>query len=252
MKVKLCSLLLTTATLIGLYSASTTSAAETGTKEIVNNTRSDEIGRRVALFDGPNGHTCTATMLTPNFGLTAAHCGNGIKEDGAGKVSPAQSALQTPFGSMGISLFNPYVTKDIAFIYGKNSDKDTSYKYYEKEFAKTEIKLDGFTKEQLEAMNGKKVYSFGYPYDYDGYKQYKFTGEITHADDNSIRTTLPSAGGQSGSALFLKDTNELIGVLVAGGGDINSGNGSIYQPITKEISSWYKTKKDLIENPPGN
>ncbi|MCO4361067.1 trypsin-like serine protease [Staphylococcus agnetis] len=244
MKVKFSAILLAAMTLSNVFIANSTLAVEEGTQNIVANTQSDEVGRRVALFDGPKGHSCTAIMLTPNFGLTAAHCGNGFQEGNVGKVSPAQSARQSPFGSMNISLFNPYDNKDIAFVYGKDSDKSGDYKNYQKTFANKDLQLKGFTSDELKGFVGKKVYSFGYPYDYDGYKQYKFTGEITYADENAIHTTMPSHGGQSGSAVFLEGSNELIGILIRGG----QNNKAIIQPITQDISNWYHTKKKDIES----
>ncbi|NHM75852.1 trypsin-like serine protease [Staphylococcus sp. 11007852] len=249
MKNKVIKLLLAVITFSGLFSFNTTLAMEDGTKTIVTNTQSDEIGRRVGIFEGPSG-PCTATMLTPNFGLTAAHCGNGFKQNEfVGKIYPAQSALETPYGSMNITLFNPYSNKDIALIYGRNSDKDTSYSNYESTFAGNEIKLKGFTKDDLSKLVGKKVYSFGYPYNYDGHKQYKFEGKITFADENAIHTTMPSYGGQSGSAVFLENSKDIIGVLIQGG---RGNKTAILQPITQDIASWYNSKKLDLENKNNN
>ncbi|HDH0858027.1 TPA: trypsin-like serine protease [Staphylococcus aureus] len=237
------SILLLTGITIGGLNYNNVNAETTGTMSIVKDTTKDSIGKRVGVFEGPT--TCTATMLNPNFGLTAAHCGNGFEEGNIGKVYPAQSALSTPYGSMTISLFNPYDNKDIAFIYGRNSDKDKSYRYYESTFAGTEIKLKGFTKSELSNLVGKKVFSYGYPYDYDGYKQYKFTGEITVSNEHAIHTTIPSYGGQSGSAVFLEDSKELLGVLIQTG---TTNSTAILQPITTEVANWYNTKKNQLES----
>lgn len=248
MKNKVIKLLLTVITFSGLFSFNTTLAMEDGTKTIVTDTQKDEIGRRVALFDGPNGHSCTATMLTPNLGLTVAHCGNGFQENTyVGKVSPAQSARQSPYGSMGITLFNPYsqTNTDIALIHGKDNDKDNSYKSYEKTFAEKDLEIKGLSEEDLSKLVGEKVFSFGYPYDLDGYKQYKFTGTITSANNHAIHTTLPAYGGQSGSAVFLEKNKQLIGVLIRGGAQ---NNNAILQPITKDIADWYNTKKQGVIN----
>ncbi|EIS6447883.1 trypsin-like serine protease [Staphylococcus pseudintermedius] len=238
-------LLLTTIGMTGTNAANVWGAEE-GTKVIVEDTKMDTIGKRTAIFEGPKGLPCTTTMLTSNFGLTAAHCGDGFLEGSVCTVYPAQSGLSTPFGSMSISLFNPYNDKDIAFIYGQDSGKSKDYIHYQRDFAQTEIKLQGFTDDELKKMVGKKVYSFGYPYNYNGYKQYKFTGEVTYASKDFIKTTLPAYGGQSGSAVFLEENNKLIGILSKGGED---NKDAILEPITKDIARWYKNKKSLIENP---
>ncbi|MCE5834034.1 trypsin-like serine protease [Staphylococcus pseudintermedius] len=238
-------LLLTTIGMTGTNAANVWGAEE-GTKVIVEDTKMDTIGKRTAIFEGPKGLPCTSTMLTSNFGITAAHCGNGFQEGSVGTVYPAQSGLSTPFGSMSISLFNPYNDKDIAFIYGQDSGKSKDYIHYQRDFAQTEIKLQGFTDDELKKMVGKKVYSYGYPYNYHAHKQYRFTGEITYASKDFIKTTLPAYGGQSGSAVFLEENNKLIGILSKGGED---NKDAILEPITKDIARWYKNKKSLIENP---
>ncbi|HGO3843385.1 TPA: serine protease [Staphylococcus aureus] len=247
MKLKFNILLITLTLLCNLFLTNNTLANE-GTQEVVTNTKNNEIGKRVALFDGPNNHSCTATMITPNIGLTAAHCGNGFKENAyVGRVSPAQSARETPYGSMNITLFNPYSKQDtdIAIIHGEDSDKNTSYKYYEKTFADKPLDLKGLSEKELSDLVGKKVFSLGYPYDFDGYKQYKFTGNIKLANTHAIHTTLPSYGGQSGSPVFLEENKQLIGVLIRSGSD---NNNAILQPITKDIADWYKTKVSNLEN----
>lgn len=238
-------LLLTTIGMTGTNAANVWGAEE-GTKVIVEDTKMDTIGKRTAIFEGPKGLPCTSTMLTSNFGITAAHCGNGFQEGSVGTVYPAQSGLSTPFGSMSITLFNPYENKDVAFVYGPDNGKSRDYIYYQKEFASTEMTLEGLSDEELYQLVGKKVYSFGYPYNYNGYKQYKFTGEVTYASKDFIKTTLPAYGGQSGSAVFLEENNKLIGILSKGGED---NKDAILEPITKDIARWYKGKKDILENP---
>lgn len=81
---------------------------------------------------------------------------------------------------------------------------------------------------------GKKVYSIGYPIDKSGYKQYKTEGTITQTvHDNAIRTTLQSTSGQSGSGVFLKENDQLIGVISEG-----SLDGSLVIPINSQIADW--------------
>ncbi|HEC2158762.1 glutamyl endopeptidase [Staphylococcus delphini] len=238
-------LLLTT---IGMTGTNATNVwgAEEGTKSMVEDIQNDPLAKRTAIFQGPKGLPCTSTMLTSNFGLTAAHCGDGFLEGSVGTVYPAQSGLSTPFGSMSISLFNPYNDKDIAFIYGQDSGKSSDYMHYEKHFANTEITLEGLSDEELNNLVGKKVYSYGYPYDYHGHKLYKFTGEVTYASKDFIKTTLPAFGGQSGSSVFLEENNKLVGILSKGGED---NKDAILEPITKDIARWYKNKKYNLENP---
>ncbi|HEC2154257.1 TPA: trypsin-like serine protease [Staphylococcus delphini] len=235
-------------TALGMNTTYTTHvwAEEEGTKSIVEDTKVDKIGKRTAVFEGPKGLPCTSTMLTSNFGITAAHCGNGFQDSSVGTVYPAQSGIQTPFGSMSITLFNPYENKDVAFVYGPDSGKSKDYIHYQRHFAQTEIKLQGFTDEELKGMIGKKVYSYGYPYNYHAHKQYRFTGEITFANSDFIKTNLPAYGGQSGSSVFLEDNDQLVGILVKGGDDDKN---AILEPITKDIARWYKGKKDILENP---
>ncbi|EGQ4221499.1 trypsin-like serine protease [Staphylococcus pseudintermedius] len=238
-------LLLTTIGMTGTNAANVWGAEE-GTKILVEDIQNDPLAKRTAIFQGPKGLPCTTTMLTSNFGLTAAHCGDGFLEGSVGTVYPAQSGLSTPFGSMSISLFNPYNDKDIAIIYGQDSGKSKDYIHYQRDFAQTEIKLQGFTDDELKKMVGKKVYSYGYPYNYHAHKQYRFTGEITFANSDFIKTNLPAYGGQSGSSVFLEDNDQLVGILVKGGDDDKN---AILEPITKDIARWYKNKKSLIENP---
>ncbi|MBJ6234575.1 trypsin-like serine peptidase [Staphylococcus aureus] len=214
-------------------------AEESGTISLVQNPQDDPIGKRVAKLEIPGILTtenCTATMLTPNIGLTAAHCGGGFKQGYVGKVYPAESGLQTPFGYMDIYLFSPYLEKDLAIIGGKDENKSSDYKYYEKTFAGEEIKLQPLKDEEYSSLVGKEVYSYGYPYAKSGYKQYKTEGKITVANKNIISTNMPAYGGQSGSSLFLKENGRLIGILAASGK--NNDNGA-FQPITEDIARWY-------------
>ena len=148
-------LLLTTIGMTGTNAANVWGAEE-GTKILVEDIQNDPLAKRTAIFQGPKGLPCTTTMLTSNFGLTAAHCGDGFLEGSVGTVYPAQSGLSTPFGSMSISLFNPYNDKDIAFIYGQDSGKSKDYIHYQRDFAQTEIKLQGFTDDELKKWLEKK------------------------------------------------------------------------------------------------
>ncbi|HCT0299113.1 TPA: glutamyl endopeptidase, partial [Staphylococcus pseudintermedius] len=146
-------LLLTTIGMTGTNAANVWGAEE-GTKILVEDIQNDPLAKRTAIFQGPKGLPCTTTMLTSNFGLTAAHCGDGFLEGSVGTVYPAQSGLSTPFGSMSITLFNPYENKDVAFVYGPDNGKSRDYIYYQKEFASTEITLEGLSDEELYQLVG--------------------------------------------------------------------------------------------------
>ncbi|UXS44188.1 hypothetical protein [Staphylococcus delphini] len=148
-------LLLTTIGMTGT-NATNVLGVEEGTKSMVEDVQNDPLAKRTAIFQGPKGLPCTTTMLTSNFGITAAHCGNGFEEGSVGTVYPAESGLLTPFGSMSITLFNPYENKDVAFVYGPDSGKSKDYIHYQRDFAQTEIRLQGFTDEELKGMIGKR------------------------------------------------------------------------------------------------
>lgn len=133
-------LLLTTIGMTGTH-ATNVLGVEEGTKSMVEDIQNDPLAKRTAIFQVPKGLPFTTTMLTSNFGITAAHCGNRFEEGSVGTVYPAESGRQTPFGSMSITLFNPYENKDIAFVYGPDSGKSKDYIHYQRDFAQTEIKL---------------------------------------------------------------------------------------------------------------
>lgn len=53
-----------------------------------------------------------------------------------------------------------------------------------------------------------------------------------------MMTTLQSTGGQLGSGVFLKENDQLIGIISQG-----NLNGTIVQPINRRISDWISIKK---------
>ncbi|MDK4083198.1 hypothetical protein O0G01_08715 [Staphylococcus pseudintermedius] len=97
-------LLLTTIGMTGTNAANVWGAEE-GTKVIVEDTKMDTIGKRTAIFEGPKGLPCTSTMLTSNFGITAAHCGNGFQEGSVGTVYPC--SIRT-INTFWINVYNTF------------------------------------------------------------------------------------------------------------------------------------------------
>lgn len=180
-----------------------------------------------AKYEGKDSHHCTAVMITKDIGLTASHCKDGGFEEGyIGTIYPGESGLATNAGSAYISTFNPFTGLDIAIL--KTNNQSNDYSYYLRNI-NLSVKSVNFHN-----LIGKKVYSIGYPIDKSGYKQYKTEGTITQTvHDNAIRTTLQSTSGQSGSGVFLKENDQLIGVISEG-----SLDGSLVIPINSQIADW--------------
>lgn len=202
-------------------------------REFVKDVFNEKGSLNTAKYEGVDSHHCTAVMLTPTVGLTAKHCKDGGFEEGnIGTVYPGESGLATEAGNITVSTFNPYSTEDIALI--KGSNPTTAYSYYMKN---VKLSVRGVKPSDL---NGKSVYSIGYPVEKSGYKQYKTKGKITSVNgDRSIQTTLQSSAGQSGSGVFLEENDQLIGILVQGNLD-----GSNVVLVNSRISDWIQTKSD--------
>ncbi|BAS44984.1 glutamyl-endopeptidase [Staphylococcus schleiferi] len=202
-------------------------------REFVKDVFNEKGSLNTAKYEGVDSHHCTAVMLTPTVGLTAKHCKDGGFEEGnIGTVYPGESGLATEAGNITVSTFNPYSTEDIALI--KGSNPTTAYSYYMKN---VKLSVRGVKPSDL---NGKSVYSIGYPAEKSGYKQYKTKGKITSVNgDRSIQTTLQSSAGQSGSGVFLEENDQLIGILVQGNLD-----GSNVVLVNSRISDWIQTKSD--------
>lgn len=202
-------------------------------REFVKDVFNEKGSLNTAKYEGVDSHHCTAVMLTPTVGLTAKHCKDGGFEEGnIGTVYPGESGLATEAGNITVSTFNPYSTEDIALI--KGSNPTTAYSYYMKN---VKLSVRGVKPSDL---NGKSVYSIGYPAEKSGYKQYKTKGKITYVNgDRSIQTTLQSSAGQSGSGVFLEENDQLIGILVQGNLD-----GSNVVLVNSRISDWIQTKSD--------
>ncbi|MDR5602932.1 serine protease [Staphylococcus coagulans] len=181
-----------------------------------------------AKYEGKDTHHCTAVMLTPTLGLTAAHCKDGGFEEGTiGTIYPGESGLATDAGSGTVGTFNPYSDKDFALI--KVSDPSTAFSHYLKN-VNTTVRGVNFSN-----LEGKEVYSIGYPIEKGGYKQYRTEGVITSVNgETSLYTTLQSSEGQSGSGVFLKENDQLIGIIIQG----YNLDTTIVVPITSHMADW--------------
>ncbi|REA90691.1 serine protease, partial [Staphylococcus pseudintermedius] len=115
-------------------------------------------------------------------------------------------------GYMNISTYIPNSKYDIAILKGTEKDQSKDYHYYIKPF-KTAV--TGFTDDTLDSFVGLETYSYGYPYKFSGYKQYRSDGEISFYQNTEpiLRTTLPTHEGQSGSGAFLKD-GRFVGIII--------------------------------------
>lgn len=188
---------------------------EVGTRTIVENTH-DEISKLNAKYAPNYSSYCSATLITPNVGLTSRHCVGKNKQEGyIGAIYPAQSGLNTPYGYMNVSSYIPDSSRDIAILKGTENDKSSMYKYYMKNI---ETGILSLNREDLKKLTGEKIYSFGYPYDFVGSPLVKAEGVIKSSNipNGTIDTTMPVSDGQSGAGVFLAKNNKLIGVLSGG------------------------------------
>ncbi|WP_086427996.1 trypsin-like serine peptidase [Staphylococcus cornubiensis] len=211
-----------------------------GTQTLVD-TQTDPNGRLNARYDPNYSLYCSAVLINSNTWLTAKHCAGNEKKTGyIGAVYPGQSGIQTPFGMMNISTYLPDPADDIAIIKGEDKDKSDAYKYYIKGY-KTEIVA--YTKDQLDALIGTKVYSYGYPGDKGETKQYKSEGVITKVNPvtRELSTTMPASPGQSGSGVFLGD-GQFLGILYATETTQGFRSGKV-QTIDARLKKWIDSNK---------
>ncbi|MFO3720400.1 trypsin-like serine peptidase [Staphylococcus felis] len=179
-------------------------------------TLADEKSKMMAKYAPDNTGYCSATMITPEVGITAKHCvGNEKVEGYTGAVYPGQSGTRTPFGMMNIRSYIPNDADDIAIIKGTDQDKSGDYKHYIKGF---KLELKSYSKEEGKRLINQKVYSYGYPSDYVGSPQVRAEGKITSYNPitNEVETNMPVSEGQSGAGVFLEENNQFIGVLTGG------------------------------------
>lgn len=182
-----------------------------------------------AKFEG-NSY-CTAVLISPTVALTAKHCeGNTFKEGSLGTLYPAVSGISTNAGKLPITTYIPYDGNyDIAILKGENPSNDFSY------YIKDGVKIS--KERNLQSFIGKDVYTIGYPQDKGENYQYKTYGKVLNIEgQNMISTDLYTFGGQSGSGLYLKETNELIGILY--------GNGR-FTAIDSTMRDWISTKTNI-------
>lgn len=206
---------------------------------IITNTQEDPKSKYNAKYSPNSSSYCSATLISPNVGLTAKHCvGNHKMEGNIGSIYPGQSGIETPFGSMSISTYIPDVSQDIAIIKGSDNDKSASYINYINNF---NLDIKPFTLEDLKKLKEKKskVYSYGYPYDFAGGRQVKATGEITNYNQVTldVDTNIPVSEGQSGAGVFLED-GRFLGVLSKG---FNKNNKDYARVVTmnERLVKWF-------------
>ena len=182
---------------------------------------------------------CTAVVLTPTTSLTAGHCVEfQSRQASLGYVYPALSARLDPLSYMQITESVNYNgntdsgAKDIAII--KGTDPSSSMKYYLKDKS-PKIK----TVDNISELNGRDVYTIGYPADKGSNYQIRYTGKITSEGSGAIVTNIKaSIGGRSGAGLFLQGSDELIGIL--SGNDYQHAH---FAPITKDVETWINENK---------
>ncbi|WP_340294841.1 trypsin-like serine peptidase [Staphylococcus coagulans] len=216
---------------------------EEDTQKIVD-TLKDMKSIVVVKYAPDNSTYCSATMITPNVGITAKHCvGNDKKEGYVGAVYPGQSGIRTPFGYMNITSYIPDIAEDIAIIKGNEEGKSSDYKHYIKNFEAT---ISPLTKEEAKSLEGKRVYSYGYPSNYVGSPLVRVEGAIKKYNivNRTFDTTMPVSQGQSGAGVFLVDNERFVGVLNSGYKDINTNKDwARVSVLDQRLVNWFKANK---------
>ncbi|AJC95798.1 serine protease [Staphylococcus hyicus] len=177
---------------------------------------------------------CTAVLISPNTALTAKHCeGDNFKSGQIGTLYPARSGASTQAGSLPITTYNPYQGDyDIALLQGTNPSSDMQH------YIKKGVKIS--KERDINNYKGKEVYTIGYPQDKGENYQYKTYGTVESVEGNKmIGTNIKTSPGQSGSGLFLKNTDELIGIL--------HGDGR-FTAIDSTIRDWISNKTNVEIN----
>ncbi|ARJ51142.1 trypsin-like serine peptidase [Staphylococcus lutrae] len=213
-------------------------ASDPGKQTVVDDTTKDPRSIYNAKYEPSVGTHCSALIINSNTAVTAKHC-LGDSPKSLGTIYPGESGLKTPFGYMNISSYFLNDKYDIAILKGTDYDKSSAYKYYLKNIHTI---VRGHSDEELFNLKGRNVYSYGYPYKLSGYKQYFTTGTVEYYEKvpyNVLRTNMPTTGGQSGSGVFLQNTNDFIGIIITQTG----GKGDVL-PISQDIADWINSHKD--------
>lgn len=204
--------------------------------EILAQSLEDNRVLETEVFNGNNLYTgkfegnsyCTAVVLSPKVALTAKHCiEDDYKNKTKGILYPASSGLSTQAGSLPITEYIPYNGEyDIALLIGTTPSPNMA------SYIKKGVNIS--SNRDIHTYKGKEVYTIGYPLDKGANFQYKTYGKVSDIQANKIIVTdLFTTGGQSGSGLFLKESNELIGILHGGGR---------FTAIDSTIRDWISTK----------
>ena len=211
-----------------------------GSQTLVD-TLKDPKAKLNARYDPNYTLYCSAVLINPNTWLTAKHCaGNEEKTGYIGAVYPGQSGTSTPFGMMNISTYKPDPGVDIAILKGTDADKSAAYKHY---IVGLETEIVAYDLDQLKALKGQAVYSYGYPGDKGETKQYRSDGVITSVNPitKEISTTMPASAGQSGSGVFLGD-GRFLGILY-GNENRTTYKSAKVQPIDQRLKTWIDRNK---------
>ncbi|EGQ3512470.1 trypsin-like peptidase domain-containing protein [Staphylococcus pseudintermedius] len=209
-----------------------TAFAKKGTQVIVPDTVADPHSKYTAKYESADHSHCTAILISSTVALTAKHCGGNHPTTYNGTIYPGESGLKTPFGYMNISTYIPNSKYDIAILKGTEKDQSRDYHYYIKPFKTT---VAAFSDQELYGIMGLDLYSYGYPYKFSGYKQYRSDGSIYYYYKNAafVHTSLPTYEGQSGSGVFKKD-GQFVGIII---GRRSDGEANVL-PFTQEIAEW--------------
>ncbi|UXS21414.1 trypsin-like serine peptidase [Staphylococcus delphini] len=206
--------------------------AKKGTQVVITDTVKDPHSRYTAIYESVHLTHCSAILISSTVALTAKHCGGDYYSSFNGSIYPGESGLSTPFGYMNIRVYIPHSLYDIAILKGTEQDQSRAYHYYMKGF-KTPV--TALSNDELQDMVGRDVYSYGYPYKFSGYKQYRSDGDIKHyyLHDFFLYTSMPTHEGQSGAGAFLKN-GRFIGIIITRNQHFE---GNIL-PFNKEIADW--------------
>lgn len=225
--------ILLTVIIMFYISNSAISYADIDNRERINNTFENKSTLFTSFLDTENS-TCTSVLLNKNTALTAKHCIKG-KEKNVGTLYPAQSSsVSTPLGSISVDDAFSYEKNDLALLKWDVNSMDKSATYY---ISNQEMNIRVVDPKHGD-LEGKDVYTIGYPSDIGENNQYISKGKILNVNENVIQTDLSGYKGQSGSGLFLKESGELIGIMTNAG--IGQAN---FAPLTSQVNEWIKSKK---------